>query len=537
MEKDEGNAERLALALEAAGLDLWENNLATGEVPRKALKTLAELGYDRDEAATYLNDIFAIVHPDDVRSLQTAVADHLAGATPQYRSEFRLRSKQGKWVWYANYGKIMDRSSTHPGRRLIGVTFNIDDRKKKEHELQEANRMLANEIAERQEAHRLLEQALTDLQEANRAKSHFFAAVSHDLRQPIHAMNLLFDVLKTSESEDDRDRVLRSIRSASMSLMDMLESLLDISRLDAGAVVPNPQALSCEDLVSKIDDSFSPLALKQGIRFKIWFPHRLPYLLVDRQLLMSVLDNVIGNAFKNTASGGVLVALRPRGDSYVFQVWDTGTGISAEHLEHIFEEYYQIGNPSRDRSRGIGLGLAIVRRICDLLSLQLTCRSRMGKGTVFEIRLPASMLCDGSPEDCGCALPEDQRQLSGKRVVLVEDDALVSEALQEALAYRGLSAVSYRSGEEALSGEGIEGADYFIVDHQLGGTMDGFEFLDALKARIGRKPVAVIISGNTTEGFIEAAKRRDVAFHFKPVTMDAILDTLARLAAPNESPA
>ncbi|HEX5392624.1 MAG TPA: ATP-binding protein [Rhodocyclaceae bacterium] len=529
MDRDAGNEERLELALEAAGLDLWENNLATGEVPRRALKTMAELGYDHEEAAAYVNDIVAIVHPDDVDMLMSAVNEHLQGHTPQYRCEFRLRAKNGAWLWYANYGKIMDRSGDKPGQRLIGVTFNIDDRKKKEQELEETNRKLAEQIAERKQASLLLEEALSELQEANRAKSNFFAAVSHDLRQPIHAMNLLLDVLNTSESKSDRDRVVQSIKAASLSLTDMLESLLDISRLDGGAVVPNPQPVSSDELIAKIDATFSPLALKQKIRFKIWFPHEPLTFFVDRQLLMSVLDNIIGNAFKNTVEGGVLVALRPRGSGFAFQVWDTGTGIAEEHLEHIFEEYFQIDNPSRDRSRGIGLGLAIVRRICNLLGLKLSCRSVVGKGTVFEVMLPAGIAYRGAADEVEIVSHVDMQRFGGCRFVVVEDDALVGEALQEALHYRGLAVVAHRSAEDALADSSVSAHDCFIVDHQLAGVMSGFDFLDAIKARFGTTPKAVVISGNTTDGFIEGAKSRGLAFLFKPAAMDTILETLAEL--------
>jgi diguanylate cyclase (GGDEF)-like protein/PAS domain S-box-containing protein len=138
--------ERLELALEAAGLDLWENDLETGEVTRKVHKVLAELGYAEDEARIYMDDFFAIVHPKDIPVVKQAIQAHVAGAVPQYRCEFRLRSRKGRWVWYANYGRIMEVGGKR-GRRFIGVTFNIDDRKRQEHELTEMNRKLAEQNA------------------------------------------------------------------------------------------------------------------------------------------------------------------------------------------------------------------------------------------------------------------------------------------------------------------------------------------------------------------------------------------------------
>lgn len=141
------NRERLELALEAAGLDLWENDLLTGEVTCKAMKTLSELGYSAHEMVVYVHDIYKLFHPDDVMTVRTAVDDHLSGRTPQYRCEFRLRAKSGAWIWYANYGKVMDEHSDTPGKRFIGVTFNIDDRKRKEDELAQINRQLAEQNA------------------------------------------------------------------------------------------------------------------------------------------------------------------------------------------------------------------------------------------------------------------------------------------------------------------------------------------------------------------------------------------------------
>lgn len=141
------NKERLELALEAAGLDLWENDLVTGDVTRKATKIFAELGYSAEETACYVDDIFAIVHPDDTPLVRAAINDHLTSVTAQYRCEFRIRAKNSTWVWYANYGRIMEIDGDNRGRRFIGVTFNIDDRKRKEDELELLNRKLTEQNA------------------------------------------------------------------------------------------------------------------------------------------------------------------------------------------------------------------------------------------------------------------------------------------------------------------------------------------------------------------------------------------------------
>lgn len=151
------NKERLALVLEAAGLDLWENDLVTGQVTHKATKTFLELGFTEDEIVSGVQDIFGLFHPGDLDMVKQAVADHVAGITPQYRAEFRLRSKAGEWIWFANYGRIMDRSSATPGKRLMGVTFNIHDRKQKEDEIAQINQQLLDQNKLLQELNTALE--------------------------------------------------------------------------------------------------------------------------------------------------------------------------------------------------------------------------------------------------------------------------------------------------------------------------------------------------------------------------------------------
>ena len=163
MEQDEGEnigRQRLELVLEAAGLDLWENNLATGAVTRKAVKIFAELGYTEEEAASYIDDVFILLHPDDIARVKTALADHLAGITPHYRCEFRVRSKGGLWIWYANHGKIMGDNAGVRGHRLIGVTFNIDERRRHEEQILEQQRMLIASEREHRELLRNLHTAI-----------------------------------------------------------------------------------------------------------------------------------------------------------------------------------------------------------------------------------------------------------------------------------------------------------------------------------------------------------------------------------------
>ncbi len=182
------NKERLELALEAAGLDLWENNLVTGDVTHKATKIFAELGYSEDEAVSSIGDLFTIIHPSDIPVIKAAIDDHWAGVTEQYRCEFRLLDQCGSWVWYANYGKIMDRDDHNRGQRFVGVTFNIDDRKRKENELELINRKLIeqNALLEKMNAEITLSHDVLAAEMAERKKAEIelrIAAISFESQE------------------------------------------------------------------------------------------------------------------------------------------------------------------------------------------------------------------------------------------------------------------------------------------------------------------------------------------------------------------
>jgi signal transduction histidine kinase len=384
-------------------------------------------------------------------------------------------------------------------------------------------------MAEARQTNRSLEQALAKLTRKDQEKTRFFAAASHDLRQPIHAMRLFLDALKQVRDDAERGKLIEAIEAASFSLNELLDTLLDISKLDAGAVAPKLERVGLDEIFARLDNNFSPLALRQQLRFKLCFPERPLALHTDKRLLNSILANLVGNALKYTTRGGVLVVFRRRRDSCVFQVWDSGSGIGAEHQQHIFDEFYQVDNPNRDRAKGLGLGLAIVRRVSRLLGYDVTCRSRPGRGSVFELSLPLAVLHVPADEQV-VAAPEaavDGAPLRGKHVWVLEDDALVSEALGEWLLSLGCAVSIFADAEQALASTAETDADFFLVDFQLAGEMNGFEFLDAVRRRRAGPVHAVVVSGNTSARFIEAAEQSRWPILFKPADPAQILARLA----------
>ncbi len=247
---------------------------------------------------------------------------------------------------------------------------------------------IGRDLTEREKVLRQLAQARDESEKASRAKSRFLAAASHDLRQPILAINLFQDALGKTELSPEQRRIAEYLSRSAESLSGILTELLEISRFDAGAVQSCPGPVPAAEIFHRIDAEFSPLAGVKGLRFKFFFPQKGLVLLTDQKMLLNLLRNLIDNAFKYVETGGVLVALRSRGDRALIQVWDTGIGIAPEHIEAIFDEYFQVGNPQRDPAKGLGLGLSIVKRLAKTLGCQVSCRSRPSKGSVFEFGVP-----------------------------------------------------------------------------------------------------------------------------------------------------
>lgn len=365
----------------------------------------------------------------------------------------------------------------------------------------------------------------------NRVKSEFLAAASHDLRQPLQAINLFHSALNRTGLNEEQKRVSDYLAQSIDSLGDLLNALLDISRLDSGVVKACPEVIQAESLLHKIDAEFSALATRKSLRFKLFFPFSEMAVFTDPKLLLSLLSNLIGNAIKYTDHGGILVAIRRRGKEALIQVWDTGIGISAEHVNQIFEEYFQIGNHERDRAKGLGLGLSIVKRLALLLDSEVLCHSFPGRGTLFEFRLPLAdtpTAVDNAPllqiaTDAGAL-----SRLVGRRIAIIEDDSMVAKAIALALEARGMIVATCESAEEALTQPGILSADFHISDFRLPG-MDGLQLLNTLQQRTDKPLKAILLTGDTSPERIKLLQLSPWTVLFKPADLPKLLAAMVTL--------
>lgn len=405
------------------------------------------------------------------------------------------------------------------------------------HEL-ERHRALALAVAARAEAEAAkaqAEAARAEAQRANCAKTRFLAAASHDLRQPFQAMELLSGVLaQRLQDQADNLKLLERVQEALHSGQGLLNGLLDIATLEAGTVEPTITEFRVCSVVERLVREMSALAEQKGIDLSIADCRRT--VRSDPLLLERILRNLISNAIAHTAQGRVLVGCRLFGDTVRAEVWDTGPGIPSHQIGLIFEEFYQLGNPERDRLKGLGLGLAIVRKTADLLGHRFGVKSTVGKGTVFFVEMPLAQSAaqPAEPPETGM-----QTDLAGRTIVVIEDEEQQRGALSMFLESLGCRAIITGSLAEATARleNGGPPPDAVVSDFRLAGRTTGLQAITAVRRTVGRRVPAVLVTGDTDPQRLRQAKRAGCTLLHKPFRPDDLKSALAQaLTEPNGRP-
>jgi signal transduction histidine kinase len=367
-------------------------------------------------------------------------------------------------------------------------------------------------------------------QAADRAKTRFLAAASHDLRQPIHALSLLIATLAALghrgavQSGDARDLAGKA-KSIVGNLSALLNGLLDISRLDAGVVTVARETVNLSQLFDHLSNEFAATAKDRGLHWRV-VESRLQ-VDSDPMMLKRVLGNLLSNAFRYTGSGGVLLGCRRRGASVEIQIWDTGPGIPADQQAMVFEEFVQLQNPARDRTQGLGLGLAIVRRTAVLLQHPLKLVSVTGRGSMFSVTVPKASA--GEPP-----LPDNRTSPAGIAVsiMVVEDERDVLDVMVQLLRLQGHRVYAGRSAAEVqrIHAEAIVAGDapvdLIIADYRLGDDATGVDAIEVLRAHIGRSVPAVIVTGDTSPSRIKEATASGHRILHKPITGEELHEAI-----------
>lgn len=491
--------ERYALAMLGANDGLWDWDLAAGSV-YYSLRWKQMLGFDEDEIGSTPDEWLGRLHPDDLTAVCAAIDEHLRGESPHFTTEHRLRQRNGEWLWVHVRGLAVRDQGGQP-YRMAGSFTDISAQKRWEQQLQ---------------------QAKDELESALAAKTRFLAAASHDLRQPVQALFCFTGVLQSQLQGMPAQHTVRELSGALDGLKLLLDSLLDVSKLDAGIVSPELATVSLPALLDEVAAQMRPAAESKGLRLRV-VPCDVP-VRTDPVLAGRILRNLAENAIRYTEHGGVLIGARRRGDTVRVEVWDSGIGVRDDLKDKIFEEFFQVGNPERDRRKGLGLGLAIVKRLSHLLGHPLDVRSRAGHGSVFSLALPI-----GEAAVAPVAPSEPEGPLRGS-VLIIDDEAVVARSTAALVGALGYDACAVESAEQALQmvDRGCV-PSAIIADYRLRDGKTGIDAIRLLCQRCSHRVPSLLVTGDTAPDRLREAEAAGILTLHKPVRPAELERALARL--------
>lgn len=507
--------ERYALAELGSNDGLWDWNLKTGAIyfsPR----WLEMIGHSEDDSARTPATWLDRIHPEDRPVLLKQFEDHLNEHSSHFSFEHRLRHSDGSYRWMLARGVAVIDDSGEPCR-MAGSLTDITAAKVAELRLREVNAKLEAAIVSR---------------------TRFLASASHDMRQPIQALFCFAAILGEKLAADPEGcEVLSALESSLGSLKDLLDALLDISKLDAGMVKPAPVAVAIAPIVDRVLAEMAPMAHAKGIDLRMVRTDDL--VRTDPVLLARMLRNLVENAIRYTERGCVLVGCRRRGDRVRLEVWDTGVGISEAHRKLIFEEFFQVGNSERDRRKGLGLGLSIVSRLAKMLNHAIEVESRPGSGSRFALVLPREA---GASVAVPCDAPAERAvdNAAGGWVVLIEDEAMVATAMARLITAWGFDVAVADSAEDAVrKARPLAARDgpprAIVADYRLRDGETGMEAIEAVRKLCGRAIPSIVVTGDTAIDRLHAIHATGAVILHKPVPSGELHRTLTALIAKDET--
>ncbi len=388
------------------------------------------------------------------------------------------------------------------------------------------------DITERRHTSEALESARREAMVASLGKSRFLAAASHDLRQPLQTLVLLQGILAKNVQGDKEKKLVGRLGEAAGAMTGMLDALLDINQIEAGAVKPALTTFPLRELFDRLKEEFAYYAHAKGLAL-----HIVPCSLSihsDHNLFEQLVRNLLTNAIKYTKTGKVLLGCRRRRGILCVEVWDTGIGIPENEYKAIFDEYHQLDNAARERSRGLGLGLSIVQRLGTLLDHRITVRSRLGKGSVFSIEIKRStypaVALEAPRSSTGDLRTAGSAQRTGATLI-VEDDPDVRELLGIFLRDCGHHTASAPDGVAALAlaAKGKIAPDVILADYNLPNGMDGIETISALRAKLGHEIPAIILTGDISTETLQAIAAYGCEQLNKPVRLPELTQAIQRI--------
>ncbi len=386
------------------------------------------------------------------------------------------------------------------------------------------------DVTERKRIESELVGAREQANRANLAKSRFLATASHDLRQPLQTLALLNGALRRVVTHQGALAAISQQEQAISAMSRLLGALLDISKLESGAIKPDVTDFTVDALFEEMRREFADVAASKGLALEVQTQSLTVH--SDRSLIEQVVRNLVSNAIKYTGKGWVCLRCLKQGALVRLEVLDSGIGIPADQIPHIYDEFYQVGvapNTSRD---GYGLGLSIVQRIVKLLDLQLEVHSQVGKGSEFALTLPAGGNRVASNPELPSRTAGNGSPKRKPHVLLVEDDAALRDATRLLLRTEQYEVTAVASLAEAVTAaKTIESLDVVVTDYHLERGETGMQVIEALRARLGESLKAVLVTGDTSSAMRELPRHPLTRLASKPMQADALLALLQELAA------
>ncbi|HPF73566.1 MAG: PAS domain-containing hybrid sensor histidine kinase/response regulator [Lysobacteraceae bacterium] len=415
-------------------------------------------------------------------------------------------------------GRVIEmRGQPMPGGGFATTFADVTDYKRSEEALIESKQYLEDRVEQRtrdlREALDAQQVAKREAERANESKSRFLAAASHDLVQPMNAARLFVSALSTHRFEQaEVEQLVQRIHTSLHNAEELLDGLLEVSRLDSGALRPEPSVFRADEFCDALQTTFAAVAEERGLALRVHCPSL--NLHADRVLLRRIVQNLLSNGLRYTRKGGVMLAVRRRGGQAAIQVWDTGPGIPRDQATRIFEEFQRLDPPSPWGEQGLGLGLSICERMARLLGLSLRFQSRPGRGSMFEVCVPLS---NEAAASSAAPAPLGEAAQRALHVLCIDDDPGNLEGMTALLGRWGASVDTAISLDEALSRVRARVPDLLLVDYRLGIAEDGFAVIDLLAAEIGRRPTCALVTAENRPELARRARELGVPVLHKPV--------------------
>ena len=386
------------------------------------------------------------------------------------------------------------------------------------------------DVTARKRAEDAANAAKIQAEQANLGKSRFLAAASHDLRQPLQTLSLLQGVLAKRLTDEAGIKLIARLEETIGAMSGMLNSLLDINQLEAGIVRPEIVEFRVDELLERLKTEFAYHAAAKGLDWRVVTSRVM--VRSDPRLLEEMLRNLLSNAMKYTERGAVLLGCRRHEGKLRIEVWDRGKGIPSDHINAIFEEFHQVDNATRQRNRGLGLGLSIVKRICDLLGHTVDVRSKPGIGSAFAIEVPLAKGKRRAGRRIGPNKAKVIARLTGD-ILIVEDDPAVREMLEVLLVAEGHRTTAFSSAAEAFAtvARGAVAPDVIVTDYNLLGDVTGIEVIAQLRESLQRQVPALVLTGDISTDTLHAIDLAGCAHLYKPAEAEELTQEIQALFA------